>query len=71
MPGTGIFQSTFSVADQVVGTPESPVTPARAGPRQPGQFSARALAVNIHAARNRVEIPAITGIGIMDSDCRE
>ena len=36
--GRGVFQSTLSVADHWIGTPESFVTPVRSGPRHPASF---------------------------------
>ena len=45
--GSAIFQRTFSVALQVSGSSVSVVTPVPSGPRQPGQFPARAAVVRV------------------------
>ena len=37
LPGTGVFQRTFSVPDQVVGGVASELVPSTLGPRQFGQ----------------------------------
>src|ERR671915_2515178 len=52
--GSGIFQATFSVGLHETGTPFSPLTPSRVGPRQFGQLaeSAALLAATIVTSIN-------------------
>ncbi len=56
MPGTATFQATFSSPLQRVGTPLSWLVPSPRGPRQHGQFSARAgmdaKAIATHTSKN-------------------
>src|SRR5690606_17907327 len=42
VPGMAVFQVTFSVSDHFRGKPFSALVPSPRGPRQAGQFSARA-----------------------------
>jgi hypothetical protein len=41
--GSGVFQTTFSVADHFSGRFVSAVTPSPVGPRHDGQFAARTV----------------------------
>ena len=42
MPGISVFQATLLAALQWMGAPVSRLVPSPRGPRQPGQFSAKA-----------------------------
>jgi hypothetical protein len=56
LPGNGVRHATFSVLLQVAGRPVSLLTPSLFGPRQRGQFSARA------GVKNRSPVNAQTKI---------